>query len=354
MNGPEPDWDALSRFVAGESEPTEALAVEAWLAAHPADEVLVRGVKAHAAAADADAHVPVDVDAAFRQVRARLAADVAAPREGLSVVSGGAGRAVVGGRTTAPSSRPWGRIVLAVAATVVAALGIRQWQGGATAGGANRVLATQVGQRDSLMLADGTKVVLAPGSRLTVAADFDAGNRVVTLEGAAYFDVHHDDAHPFTVRAARAEIRDVGTAFTVKTDDAGDVTVAVTHGIVALRDASEAGPAGVELRAGDRGVVSAGAVAVTRGTVTDDETSWTRGRLAYRDAPLAEVRADLKRWYGIDMQIADSALSRLTVTMPAQPDSASVINTIVTLLGADMVQRGGSIILRSAARGTIP
>jgi transmembrane sensor len=166
--------------------------------------------------------------------------------------------------------------------------------------------------------------------------------------------VHHDDAHPFTVRAARAEIRDVGTAFTVKTDDAGDVTVAVTHGIVALRDASDAGPAGVELRAGDRGVVSAGAVAVTRGTVTEDETSWTRGRLAYRDAPLSEVRADLKRWYGIDLQIADSALSRLTVTMPAQPDSASVINTIVTLLGADMVQRGGSLILRSAARGTIP
>ena len=36
----------------------------------------------------------------------------------------------------------------------------------------------------------------------------------------------------------------------------------------------------------------AGTVAVARGTVTDDDMAWTRGQLAYRDAPLAEVQAD--------------------------------------------------------------
>jgi hypothetical protein len=52
--------------------------------------------------------------------------------------------------------------------------------------------------------------------------------------------------------------------------------------------------------------------------------------------------------------VQDSALTRLTVTMPAQSDSATIINTIVTLLGAEAVQRGDTIILRSAGRGTIP
>jgi transmembrane sensor len=214
-------------------------------------------------------------------------------------------------------------------------------------------LATQVGVRDSITLSDGTRVLLAPGSRLTVAEGFDGGTRSVTLEGAAFFDVKHDDAHPFTVRAAGAEIRDVGTAFTVKTDAKGGVSVSVTHGIVAVRDSAVATEKAVELRAGDRGVLTGGEVAVARGAVTDDDLNWTRGELSYRDASLSEVQADLKRWYGLNLLVADTALARLTVTMPAQADSARVISTIAAALGADVEQRGDTVILRSAGR-TIP
>jgi len=155
------------------------------------------------------------------------------------------------------------------------------------------------------------------------------------------------------VLAAGAEIRDVGTAFTVKTDALGAVSVSVTHGVVAVRDSGLARDKAVELRAGDRGVVSAGEVAVARGAVTDDELGWTRGELSYRDASLSEVQADLKRWYGLTLVVADTALARLTVTMPAQADSASVISTIAAMLGADAEQRGDTVILRSAGR-TIP
>ncbi len=357
MNTPDPAWDALSRYIAGESDPSEVSAVQARLTAHPADAAFARAVKDHTEVATASAMHSPNVEAALASVRARMRAESVpageAATEGLSVVRGGAPRVAARTAPAAPARRRvWGRVIVGLAATVVAVFGIREWRSTTSLAPAERVLATRVGERDSLLLPDGSKVVLAPGSRLTVAADFDAGNRVVTLEGAAFFDVQHDDAHPFTVRAARAEIVDVGTAFTVKTDVDGDVAVAVTHGIVALRDASAA--SSVELHAGDRGIVKSGTVAVTRGSVTEEETTWTRGQLSYRDTPLAEVRADLLRWFGITLQVQDSALTRLTVTMPAQSDSATIINTIVTLLGAEAVQRGDTIILRSAGRGTIP
>lgn len=337
----------------GESDPAEAAAVNAWLAANPADAALARAVKSHADRAESGASAPVDVEAALRRVRATInsevATDTAAPP--LTVVRGDAPRRPVG--VMAPRSKPWGRVAFAAAAAVLAIVGVRAFTGAPAGVATERVIATAVGVRDSITLSDGSTVV-APGSRLTVAASFETGDRLVTLEGAAYFDVRHDEAHPFTVRSAGAEIQDVGTSFSVKTDAAGGVTVAVTHGIVAVREASAAAPSAVELRAGDRGVVSAGTVAVTRGGVVPEDMAWTRGQLSYRDASIAEIQSDLKRWYGITLQVADSSLAHLTVTMPAQADSARMISTIAALLGADAEQHGDTVILRSAGRSTIP
>ena len=338
MNAQDPDWDAFSRFVAGESDPAEAAAVNAWLAANPADAALARAVKSHADRAESGASAPVDVEAALRRVRATInsevATDTAAPP--LTVVRGDAPRRPVG--VMAPRSKPWGRVAFAAAAAVLAIVGVRAFTGAPAGVATERVIATAVGVRDSITLSDGSTVVLAPGSRLTVAASFETGDRLVTLEGAAYFDVRHDEAHPFTVRSAGAEIQDVGTSFSVKTDAAGGVTA----------------PSAVELRAGDRGVVSAGTVAVTRGGVVPEDMAWTRGQLSYRDASIAEIQSDLKRWYGITLQVADSSLAHLTVTMPAQADSARMISTIAALLGADAEQHGDTVILRSAGRSTIP
>ena len=346
MNAQEPDWDALARHVAGESDSVEAQAVTQWLSAHAMDAALVRSVKAHTDRLEATLNRPVNVDAAWSQMRSRMSHN---PDAGLAVVRGGASRQAGGTK-----SRSWRMPAFAAAAAVLAFAGYRAWPSAFGPSREARVFATDVGERDSLLLSDGSRIVLAPGSRVTVSADFARGDRTVVLDGAAFFDVKHDEAHPFTVRAAGAEVRDIGTSFTVKTNASGGVSVAVTHGIVALRQLDAVSREAVELRAGDRGVVASGAVAVSRGTVTEAELSWTHGQLTYRDAPLAEVQADLKRWYGINLVIGDSALSRLTVTMPVQQDSARVVGTIAAMLGADTQQRGDTSILHSAGRGSKP
>ena len=352
MNSQEPDWDALSRFIAGESDPVEFAQMEAWLAAHPEDGMLVDVVKAHSERSEASAAVPVNVEAALASVRQRAFGETEGRPE-LSVVRGGASARSAAPKV-APASRGSNRYWYAAAAAVVAVVGVQAWRG-AHVSGVARTVATAVGQRDSMTLSDGTKVMLAPGSSLTVAAGFDSGDRVVTLMGAAFFDVKHDAAHPFTVRASDAEIRDIGTAFAVNTDQRGGVSVAVTHGVVALRQSSASAPAPVELHAGDRGVLSSGAVAVTRGTVTADDISWTRGQLSYHDTPLSEVQADLKRWYGINLQVADSALQKLTVSvMHAPSEAALLIKVVAGSIGADVEQRGDTVIFHSAGHSTTP
>ncbi len=264
--------------------------------------------------------------------------------------------------------RPGSRRVagMAAAAALVLAVGFGVWRVSGTGTDSSlaaakatsgQVYSTSVGVRDSVLLSDGTRIVLAPGSRLTVASDF-ATSRVVHLEGAAFFDVKHDEARPFTVRSNGAEVRDVGTAFSVNTDARGGVVVAVTEGVVALRAVAAAG-APVELRAGDRGVLpEAGperAITVQRGLVTAADVAWTRGELTYRDAPLREVQADFRRWFGIELETADAALGSRRLTASLRADSAGqALRIIATALGAEMTQKGDTVVLRSGDRDIRP
>lgn len=340
-------WEAIARFAAGESAASESAEVTAWLASHPEDAELVALVKARAARSEqqADAQVQgINTERALASVMGRLEAT---SRPVLTVERGGASRV---SHSAAVAPRRWRIGTIAAAAAVIAVGALAVWKG-RIAEPITLEYRTAVGKRDSLQLPDGSTVVLAPGSRLTLAAGFAKGTREVTLDGAAFFEVVHDDAHPFTVHAAGAEIRDVGTAFSVKTT-AGNVAVAVTHGIVAVRREPTAArtETATELHAGDRATLDGQTVRVQRGVVTAEDVAWTRGQLAYRDASLAEVQADLARWYGITLQVPDSALARRTLTATFRGDSAEQVVQLVALaLGADVVHRGDTIILQPAS-----
>lgn len=346
----EADWEAIARFLAGESDPVESASVRAWLATHPEDAALVDAVKARSVHVEQRADVVVDTERALVSVRARMAAEAPAdttsgPR--LTVERGGAPRA---GGVSRPAARAWRTWGFAAAAGLAAVAVIAQFRGADEPASA-REYQTAVGQRDSVQLPDGSTVMLAPGSRLTLAANYGEATREVTLDGAAYFDVKHDAAHPFTVHTSSADIRDIGTAFSVKTASDGEVAVDVTHGIVAL-SARRTASAPVELHAGDRGVLARESVTVRRGTVTAEDVAWTRGQLSYRDASLSEVRADLLRWYGLTLEVPDSALAARTLTASFRGDSAAQVVRVISLaLGADAMQQGDTVTLRPQGTG---
>jgi transmembrane sensor len=145
----------------------------------------------------------------------------------------------------------------------------------------------------------------------------------------------------------------VGTAFVVRTgtSSAEPVSVSVTEGEVTLGSHSSTQPP-ASLRAGDRGELRPnGNVIVLHGTASDADTAWTRGVLVYRAAPLEVVREDVRRWFGIDLKIADTALAsrRLTATLDAT-DAQQVLRTIALALGAEVERTGDIATLRSAAR----
>jgi transmembrane sensor len=218
-----------------------------------------------------------------------------------------------------------------------------------SSGATNRMQAyhAPVGRSDSLVLRDGTRVLLGPGSELTLAAGYGEDRRDVELRGAALFDVRHDERLPFRVRAGSATVSDVGTTFAVRSDAGTEVRVVVTSGAVVLRVADAPADRGIILKGGDRGVLRAdGQTVAERGVATDDDLAWTRGRLVFADASFAQVRADLRRWYGIELEIADSALASRHLTASFAGETVlHVLNVIALALGATIERRGGDTVV---------
>lgn len=336
------DWDTVARYLAGESPAEEQAAVREWLGGHPADAKMVAALDDALArlTAGPDAERGIDVEAALVAVKARR-------NEGLSVARGHAPRMNLKGRT----ETQW--MAVAAAAAVVLVAGALVWRGRSatdTPAIIARTLTTPVGGRDSLVLPDGSQVMLGPGSELTIAGGFGQGARRVSLRGEALFTVVHDERKPFVVTANNTEIRDIGTAFTVHSD-AGGVRVAVTEGVVEVKS-SATSSATTTLNAGDVATVSpAGAILAERGVGTADDLAWTRGKLIFRDTPLSEVSEDLRRWYGVHLDIRDAALERRPLSASFEGDSIQgVLDAISLALGATFERRGDTIVVRSARR----
>ncbi|HVF39546.1 MAG TPA: FecR domain-containing protein [Gemmatimonadaceae bacterium] len=346
------DWDTLARYLAGESNDAEATAIRNWLGANPLDAELIAALNEKVATA-APAPVAIDVESALRAVNTIRKNDGIQPIDSHRSASG-PGR-FTGERRAVPPATRWRVSLPAIAAAGLLTLSVGGWLAlrdrttDPASGARPAEFATLVGERDSVRLEDGSLVVLGPHSSIRVAADFGGKQREVEMSGEAFFDVVHDDARPFVVRAGSATIRDVGTHFVVRSDGIDGVSVAVTEGVVALTASGDSAGAEVLLQAGDRGRVHPSGKTITqRGSAGNDDLAWMEGSLVFREAPLTEVIASLQRWYGIELRISEPALRarHITATFTGEPLDR-VLEVIGLALGADIERRGNTAIVRS-------
>jgi transmembrane sensor len=97
------------------------------------------------------------------------------------------------------------------------------------------VYTTGIKEVRTLRLADGSQVVLRPGTTLMLPGTFiSTGIREVKLEkGEAYFTITSDHNRPFLVYSGPIYTKGVGTSFNIKNSSGGkEIEIAVAHGKV--------------------------------------------------------------------------------------------------------------------------
>lgn len=157
-------------------------------------------------------------------------------------------------------------------------------------------------------LPDGTQVMLAPHSSLSYLAD---NCRSVEMKGCAYFQVKHDEQHPFDVNGERGHVRVLGTQFLVDERKEGTSEVIVTSGKVffSARDAHQ----GILLTKGKQARLLLDAEKPEMmGECNVNDVAWATHQLHFDNTPLQEVLQELSK-YGNGLRLrATNMNKRLT------------------------------------------
>ncbi|MFF7062482.1 FecR domain-containing protein [Pseudomonas sp. NPDC008258] len=153
---------------------------------------------------------------------------------------------------------------------------------------------TAVGERRTLMLADGTRLQL--NTRTAVDVVFSEHQRLIKLlQGEIFIDTGPDDGVPggkrsFWVHTAQARLQALGTAFAVRQDES-TTRLAVEHSQVAIHQHMQQ----QLVEAGEQYSISAeGCVKLPLGEM--DASAWTRGQLVARSMSMQALVSELARY----------------------------------------------------------
>jgi transmembrane sensor len=213
--------------------------------------------------------------------------------------------------------------------------GVVLWRGqkGVVAGKAAPVAILRAGRgsRKMTRLPDGTQLWLNAGSRVVLAQGFSQEQRELTLEGEAFFDVQHDENHPFVIHTGALEVRVLGTSLNVRAYP-GESSMEATL----IDGKAEIGLAGnpqsaIPLRPNEKVMfrVDAGnplnfirrPIVPDRTDGTIVETSWTKNKLVFRNETLGSLSTRLERWYNVTIVFDDKRYQQDTIsgTFPDMP-----------------------------------
>lgn len=164
-------------------------------------------------------------------------------------------------------------------------------------------IATNPGERASIELGDGSKVILNAASKLIMPDSFSAKKREISLSGQAFFDVKSDRNRSFNIRTDVALVQVLGTSFDIRSYQNEDkIFVAVSEGTVELSHQYESGSSLII----NEGYI--GSISKTTGQLTlemfDDPNlyfGWMDGRIIFKNAPLEDVFNHLERWYAVSI-----------------------------------------------------
>ncbi len=175
---------------------------------------------------------------------------------------------------------------------------------------------TEIAETRTVALPDGSSVTLGARSSITLAYKADE-RRVILSSGEALFDVVHDARRPFVVDAGPSMIRDIGTRFNVNRTT-NSVRIGVLEGRVEVRrmDATAVAPVTLGRGQGTHIVQTSNHSVSDPIVVTTQEAAgaWRDGRLVFDNVRLADLSADVNRYYAPGVTLGSAAVGNLRVT----------------------------------------
>lgn len=164
---------------------------------------------------------------------------------------------------------------------------------------------TPTGGQYQIKLPDGTKVWLNASSALKYPTSFASSERIVELEGEAYFEVSKSKS-PFYVQTEHQRIEVLGTHFNVNAykDELGTKTTLLEGSVkVSLKTEGESlNRSAIVLKPGEEALLIKNKEIQVSKVNIKKAIAWKNGFFHFEDTDLESVMREFSRWYGVKVQ----------------------------------------------------
>ena len=182
----------------------------------------------------------------------------------------------------------------------------------------NEIHVPKGGRANTILLSDGSKVVLNVATTFRYPTCFNDENRQVHLDGEAYFEVAKNTERPFVVKLGKQDITVLGTTFNVQAYSSDSISeVTVLSGRIQLNAFNEQGAAMscMYLKPNQKAISdnATGSVSLQE-TNASLSNAWINGEYKFKDEPFASIIKRLENYYNVKIHLEDKRLEQIRYT----------------------------------------
>ncbi len=210
----------------------------------------------------------------------------------------------------------------------------------------NKMIEVSVAYGDTrhLLLPDSSEIWINAGTHIRYPKNFSQTERVIHLDGEAYFSVKKDEAKPFIVQTQELSVKVLGTRFNVKAYTGDEkVTTTLTNGEVKVSTPNDSRV----LQPNDQLTYDRNTSAIEVIQVPAEETDgWLSGQLLFHNSSLAEIIQTLERRFGmsINNQTRIPVSKLYTVKFVRNETLDEVLDVLEDVVGFSYQREGTKII----------
>ncbi|ANI88026.1 hypothetical protein A9P82_01030 [Arachidicoccus ginsenosidimutans] len=235
-------------------------------------------------------------------------------------------------------------VVVLIAIGISSTLLVRHYYGQSVQIATNTPLSNKTDFTKYLKLSDGSTVIVKAGSELIYPQSFSGNTRDVTLNGEAYFDIHHDAAHPFIIHTGKITTTVLGTAFDINAS-IDKVTVTVTRGRVKVADQKKV----LAVLAPNQQVV----YDVKKAAVEDinvqaaKSLAWAKLGMSFDGAKFGNIIRAMEKRYQTHIRFANPALENclISATFSGTESLEEVISVLCIARDATYMIKNGDVVI---------
>lgn len=190
------------------------------------------------------------------------------------------------------------------------------------------------GQIKHLSLPDSSEIWINSGTTLKYPRDFSQKERVIHLNGEAYFSVRKDSLKPFIVQTKQLAVRVLGTKFNVKAySNDENTTTTLTSGKVEVNTLSNDSKI---LKPNEQFIYNKKSSKIKVVEISQAEAKgWITGNLIFINVPLTEIIQTLERKFNIAIEYKGNIpISKLyTVKFLKEENLYEVLDILEDMIG---------------------